>query len=151
MRITVMGTGYVGLVTGVCLADTGNTVIGYDIDVDKIARLREGVSPIFEPGLSDLLTAKLSAGRLRFTIELAEAVRHAEVIFIAIGTPPRPDGSPDLAFIERAVQDMAPHIDNRKIVVMKSTVPVGTGARVEGMFAKLGCGDRVRVVSNPEF
>src|ERR1043166_1304738 len=122
MRITVMGTGYVGLVTGVCLADTGNNVIGYDIDAEKIKRLREGVATIFEPGLSDLLTANLAAGRLKFTTDLPESIRHAEVIFIAIGTPPRADGSPDLSYIEKAVKDMAPYIDSRKIVVMKSTV-----------------------------
>jgi len=151
MRITVMGTGYVGLVTGVCLADTGNDVIGYDIDHEKVARLREGASPIFEPGIHDLLTSNIAAGRLRFSTDLVESVRHGEVIFIAIGTPPLADGSPDLSSIESAVRAMAPHIAQRKIVVMKSTVPVGTGARLESLFDSLGCGALVRVVSNPEF
>lgn len=151
MRITVMGTGYVGLVTGVCLADTGNDVIGYDIDQAKVAKLSEGITTIFEPGLSDLLTANLAAGRLRFTTELAPSVKHAEVIFIAIGTPPLPDGSPDMSFIDAAIRDLSKHVDGKKVLVMKSTVPVGTGAHIESLLASLGVGDKVRVVSNPEF
>lgn len=151
MRITVMGTGYVGLVTGVCLADTGNDVIGYDIDAAKIARLQKGECPIFEPGLSDLLTSNMQAKRLRFSTDLADSVRHGQVIFIAIGTPPRADGSPDLSNIRAAVRDMAVHIDSQKIVVMKSTVPVGTCKWIADEFNALGKGSLVHVVSNPEF
>jgi len=151
MRITVVGTGYVGLVTGVCLADTGNQVVCCDIDAGKVARLREGQSPIFEPGLSDLLASGLTSGRLRFTTDLGEGVRHAQVLFIAIGTPPRADGAPDLSAIEGAVREMAPHIQSRLTVVMKSTVPVGTGGRLEALFASSGASSNVRMVSNPEF
>lgn len=151
MRITVVGTGYVGLVTAVCLADTGNEVVGCDVDAAKVERLRGGHSPIFEPGLSDLLASGLESGRLQFTTDLAQGVRHGQVIFIAIGTPPKADGAPDLSAIEAAVRDMAPHIQNSKTIVMKSTVPVGTGARLEKRFESLGVGRHVRMVSNPEF
>ncbi len=150
MRITVVGTGYVGLVTGVCLADSGKHVVGLDVDADKVARLRRGESTIYEPGLTDLLRANLDSGRFRLTTDLAEAVRHAEIIFIAIGTPPRADGSADLTMIFEAVQSIARRVDKKTILVMKSTVPVGTCARVERMVTPLA-GHPVVVVSNPEF
>jgi UDPglucose 6-dehydrogenase len=150
MKITVVGTGYVGLVTGVCLADTGNFVVGLDIDADKVARLSRGECTIFEPGLTDLLKANLEAGRFRLTTNLKEAVEHAEIIFIAIGTPPRADGSADLSFIEKAVLDIARHVDKPTILVMKSTVPVGTCARVEKLVAPVAR-HKIEVVSNPEF
>jgi UDPglucose 6-dehydrogenase len=150
MKITVVGTGYVGLVTGVCLADTGNFVVGLDIDADKVARLSRGECTIFEPGLTDLLKANLEAGRFRLTKNLKESVEHAEIIFIAIGTPPRADGSADLSFIEKAVLDIARHVDKPTILVMKSTVPVGTCARVEKLVAPVAR-HKIEVVSNPEF
>lgn len=150
MRITIVGTGYVGLVTGVCLADSGNHVIGLDIDPQKVERLNRGECPIYEPGLSDLLAANLHSGRFRATTNLKEAVEHGEIIFIAIGTPPRADGSADLSMIERAVQDIARAVSKRTILVMKSTVPVGTCDRVEALVTPLAK-HPVIVVSNPEF
>lgn len=150
MRITTIGTGYVGLVTSACLADTGNEVVGYDKDPDKIAILARGECPIFEPGLSELISDNLKAGRLRFTNAPEEAIRHGEVIFIAVGTPPREDGSPDLTAIHAVADDIARHVDRDAIVVIKSTVPVGTGddldARIRGRTAH-----RVTVVNTPEF
>jgi UDPglucose 6-dehydrogenase len=150
MKITIVGTGYVGLVTGVCLADTGNDVVGLDVDADKVARLSRGECTIFEPGLTDLLQTNLAAGRFRLTTNTREAVEHAEVIFIAIGTPPRDDGSADLSMIERAVQDIAQLVNKPTILVMKSTVPVGTCARIESLVKPLAK-HPVEVVSNPEF
>lgn len=150
MKITIVGTGYVGLVTGVCLADTGNTVVGLDIDPEKVAKLSRGECTIFEPGLTDLLTANLAAGRLRLTTNLVEATHHAEIIFIAIGTPPRDDGSADLSAIFKAVQEIAKNVNKRTLLVMKSTVPVGTCAQVEKLVTPLAK-HPVVVVSNPEF
>jgi len=150
MKISIFGTGYVGLVTGVCLADTGNHVIGVDVDAEKIARLTRGECTIFEPGLVDLLQSNLAAGRFRATTDFREAVSHADIVFIAIGTPPRADGSADLSMIESAVQDIARLVTRKTIVVMKSTVPVGTGDRIEKLIAPLAQ-HPVTVVSNPEF
>jgi len=150
MRITIVGTGYVGLVTGVCLADTGNQVIGLDIDEEKVAHLNRGECPIFEPGLLDLLQTTIAAGRFRATTNLPEAVRHGEVIFICIGTPPREDGSADLSAIEACVKAIAQHVVHKTILVMKSTVPVGTCARMESLVAPIAKHPIV-VVSNPEF
>ncbi len=150
MKVTIVGTGYVGLVTGVCLADTGNHVIGLDVDADKVARLSRGECTIFEPGLTDLLQSNLAAGRFRLTTNLKEAVEHADVIFIAIGTPPKADGSADLSMIERAVVDIAKAVNKHTVLVMKSTVPVGTGARVEQLIASHKK-HPIDVVSNPEF
>lgn len=150
MKLTIVGTGYVGLVTGVCLADAGNQVVGLDVDADKVDRLSRGECTIFEPGLADLLQANLAAGRVRFTTDLPAAVQHANIIFIAIGTPPRVDGSADLSMIEKAVADIARHVDKKTILVMKSTVPVGTGARVEQIVTPLAR-HPIIVLSNPEF
>lgn len=150
MKVTIVGSGYVGLVTGVCLADSGNHVLGLDIDAEKVARLNRGDCTIFEPGLSDLLKANLEAGRFKATTDLPAAVHHADVIFVAIGTPPREDGSADLSAIDRSVQEIARHVNKRTILVMKSTVPVGTGDHVEKLIAPLAKHPIV-VVSNPEF
>lgn len=150
MRITIVGTGYVGLVTGVCLADTGNDVIGLDVDADKVTRLSRGECTIFEPGLTELLTGNLAAKRFRLTTNLVEAVQHAEIIFIAIGTPSRNDGAADLSAIFAAVQDIARAVTKRTILVMKSTVPVGTCAQVEKLVTPLAK-HPIAVVSNPEF
>jgi UDPglucose 6-dehydrogenase len=150
MKVTIVGTGYVGLVTGVCLADTGNHVIGLDVDAEKVARLSRGECTIFEPGLTDLLQSNLEAGRFRLTTNLKEAVEHAEIIFIAIGTPPKADGSADLSMIEKAVQEIAKAVNKPTILVMKSTVPVGTGTRIEKLIAPLAK-HKIDVVSNPEF
>jgi UDPglucose 6-dehydrogenase len=150
MRLTVVGTGYVGLVTGACLADTGNSVVGYDISEEKVASLSRGECPIFEPGLTELLQSNMAAGRLRFTTETASSLQHGEVIFIAVGTPPREDGSPDLTAIRSVADDIADHIQDSKIVVIKSTVPVGTGDELE---TRINARSKfpVRVVNNPEF
>jgi UDPglucose 6-dehydrogenase len=150
MKLSVVGTGYVGLVTGACLADTGNHVVGLDVDAEKIKRLSAGHCPIFEPGLEELIERNLAAGRLRFTTNAAEAVTHGRVLFIAIGTPPLPDGRPDMSYIERAADTIAELADGPKIVVIKSTVPVGTGARIEQRIAAR-CRHKVHLVSNPEF
>ena len=150
MRITVVGTGYVGLVTGVCLADTGHHVVGLDIDPAKVARLARGECTIYEPGLGELLRQNLDSKRFSLTTDLAAAVKHAEVIFIAIGTPPRADGSADLTAIEKAVQDIARAVDKKTILVMKSTVPVGTCDKVEALTKPLARYS-LTVVSNPEF
>jgi UDPglucose 6-dehydrogenase len=150
MKVTVVGTGYVGLVTGVCLADSGNHVIGLDIDADKVARLNKGECTIFEPGLAELLRTNLDAGRFRATENLDEAVGDTEIVFIAIGTPPREDGSADLSMIERAVQDIARAVRKGIILVMKSTVPVGTCAKIEAL-VNAASKQPITVVSNPEF
>lgn len=150
MRITIVGTGYVGLVTGVCLADTGNHVVGLDVDAEKVDRLNRGECPIYEPGLIELLASNLQSGRFRATTDLKAAVEHGDVIFIAIGTPPRADGSADLSMIEGAVQAIARVVNKPTIMVMKSTVPVGTCDRVEALVTPLAK-HPITVVSNPEF
>jgi UDPglucose 6-dehydrogenase len=150
MRICVIGSGYVGLVTGACLADSGNHVIAVDSDGAKIALLSRGEPPFFEPGLAELLHANMAAGRLRFTTDLAAGVAGAQVIFIAVGTPPQADGSADLSAVEAVAEAIGKAISGRAIVVNKSTVPVGTGARVEAIIAA-HAKHPFSVVSNPEF
>ncbi len=150
MRITVAGTGYVGLVSGACLADTGNTVVGYDIDEKKVARLSAGECPIYEPGLTELLAANLKARRLTFTTDIDTALAKPEVVFICIGTPPRDDGSADLSAILDFVTRMAPRLKQPTVVATKSTVPVGTGDRIEALMQQ-HCRVPFDVASNPEF
>ncbi|HVF29147.1 MAG TPA: UDP-glucose/GDP-mannose dehydrogenase family protein, partial [Pyrinomonadaceae bacterium] len=152
MHIAVIGTGYVGLVTGACFAEFGVNVICVDVDAEKIARLRDGVMPIYEPGLDQLVTKNAQAGRLHFTTELSAAVEQALVIFLAVGTPPRDDGSADLRFIEEAARTVARHMNGYKVIVTKSTVPVGTGEHLrqlirEHQMQRINFG----IVSNPEF
>src|SRR5437773_2726495 len=120
MRLTIVGTGYVGLVSGACFADTGNDVIGYDINAERIALLNRGESPIFEPGLADLIKANMRAGRLRFTTDAAQAIQHAEIIIIAVGTPPdKHDGNrPDLRAVEAAADAIATHLNGPTIVII---------------------------------
>jgi len=150
MKLTIIGTGYVGLVTGACLADTGNHVVGLDLDPKKVERLSAGRCPIFEPGLEEIIVRNLRAGRLRFTLDKAGAIRHGHVLFLAIGTPSLADGKPDLSQLEQAADDIAELADGPKIAVIKSTVPVGTGARIEERIAAR-CRHRICLVSNPEF
>jgi UDPglucose 6-dehydrogenase len=150
MRITVIGAGYVGLITGVCLADSGNDVVCHDIDEKRIKALQAGRSPIYEPGLQDLLETNADAGRIRFTSNGREASEHGRVIFLTVGTPPRPDGSADTSFVEEAARQTAMHVQEPKILAVKSTVPVGTGDRVQEIVAKVSS-HPVAVVSNPEF
>jgi UDPglucose 6-dehydrogenase len=149
MKLTIIGTGYVGLVTGACLADTGNEVIGYDTDAKKIASLRTGASPIFEPGLSELLRTNIGARRLQFTTEAKTAIHHGDIIFIAVGTPPRADGSPNMSAIYAVTDTIIEHLNGDKIVVIKSTVPVGTGDELQARFGRAK--HKVSVVNNPEF
>ena len=151
MNICMVGTGYVGLVTGACLADFGMDVTCIDKDETKIALLRKGVSPIYEPGLEELIHKNSQAKRLRFSTEIKEAVERALVIFIAVGTPPREDGSPDLSFIFQVAQSISEHMNGYKVVVTKSTVPTGTGAQIEEILRRNPGGHKFSVVSNPEF
>ena len=154
MKIAIIGTGYVGLVTGTCLADSGNDVTCVDIDQDKIERLEHGDVPIYEPGLSELIERNASAGRLKFTTKTADAVRPAQLVFIAVGTPtsdtPSEKGAADLRYVWSAVDSFAPHLTHDAIVVIKSTVPVGTNAKVYSRLKEL-TGRTCDVASNPEF
>jgi len=150
MRICVIGSGYVGLVTGACLADSGNHVLCVDNDAGKVERLSRGHCPIFEPELEELLRTNLAAGRLRFSTDTAEAVAASRVVFIAVGTPSRPDGSADVSAIEAVADEIGRALAGYTVVVLKSTAPIGTSARVQALIAA-----RTRqpfhVVSNPEF
>jgi UDPglucose 6-dehydrogenase len=150
MRICVIGSGYVGLVTGACLADSGNHVTAVDNDRGKIAALRAGHCPFFEPGLDELVHKNVHVGRLRFTTNMAEAAAGARVAFLAVGTPPRADGSADLSAIEAAATELARTLTGPAIIVIKSTVPVGTGARIEALVAA-NTTHHCPLVSNPEF
>lgn len=150
MRIAVIGSGYVGLVTAACLSDTGNDVVAVDSDAEKIAALQVGTCPFFEPGLAELVRENTQAGRLRFSTDLTAAVPGARVIFLAVGTPPRADGSADLSSLEAAAAGAARALTGPAIIVIKSTVPVGTGTRIESLVASL-TSHRCPVVSNPEF
>ncbi|HYK05478.1 MAG TPA: UDP-glucose/GDP-mannose dehydrogenase family protein [Thermoanaerobaculia bacterium] len=151
MDIAVIGTGYVGLVTGAGLADFGNDVICVDVDVRKIEALRNGQIPIYEPGLDKLVSKNVNEGRLRFTTELAEAIRAARAIFIAVGTPPKPDGSADLRYVEEVANSIAQHMNGPKLVITKSTVPIGTGRLIDQIIASHNTGHKASIVSNPEF
>ena len=150
MRIAVVGTGYVGLVTGTCFANSGNTVTCLDINADKIARLNRGEIPIYEPGLEELVVRSAKSGRLLFTTDTAAAILAAQVVFLAVGTPPSADGSADLSSLWKVVDSIAPHLDPEAVVVTKSTVPVGTCAGIEARL-KARTGRECRVASNPEF
>jgi UDPglucose 6-dehydrogenase len=150
MRVTIIGAGYVGLVTGACLAETGNTVMCVDKDVGKIALLESGKIPFHEPGLAPLVEGNIGHGRLIFTNDLRAAVRHAPVIFLAVGTPPRPNGEADLSAVEEAARAIGAHMDSHKVIVTKSTVPVGTAGRVKTLIAEKTT-HPFAVVSNPEF
>lgn len=130
MRVSIFGTGYVGLVTGACLAEVGNEVVCVDIDAGKVAALRRGEVPIFEPGLAPLVRDNLAAGRLRFETDAGIAVAHAQVVFIAVGTPPDDDGSADLRHVLAVARSIGEHMDRPLLVVTKSTVPVGTADQV---------------------
>ena len=150
MKIAVIGTGYVGLVTGTCLAETGNNVICVDINVDKITKMQNGDVPIYEPGLDLLFHRNINQGRLHFTTDLATAIQDAQVIFMALPTPPGGDGAADLSFILGAAKDVAALIKDYKVIINKSTVPVGTADKVKEVF-KSNTEVVVDVVSNPEF
>ncbi len=152
MNICVVGSGYVGLVTGACLADFGMNVVGVDKDAAKVAALSQGKVPIYEPGLGTLVRKNMEEGRLRFSTDLGPAIEEAQAVFIAVGTPPRSDGSADLTFIREVASSIAQHLNGYKVIVTKSTVPIGTGKMIETMVRE-GAGSRHKfaVVSNPEF
>ncbi|WP_304069027.1 UDP-glucose dehydrogenase family protein [Pedobacter glucosidilyticus] len=150
MKIAVIGTGYVGLVTGTCLAETGNNVTCVDIVEEKVQKMKEGIMPIYEPGLDILFNRNIEQGRLKFTTNLAEAIKDAVIIFLALPTPPGGDGRADLSFVLGAAKDIAGLIENYKVIVTKSTVPVGTADKVKAVF-KENTLVEVDVVSNPEF
>jgi UDPglucose 6-dehydrogenase len=155
MRVAIFGTGYVGLVTGTCLAEVGHDVVCVDIDQAKVDGLNNGVIPIYEPGLEPMVKANHAAGRLRFTTDAAQAVAHGDVIFIAVGTPPDEDGSADLQYVLAVARTVGEHLDRPAVIVDKSTVPVGTADKVRAAVANALAARNVEiafdVVSNPEF
>ena len=149
MKLCVIGTGYVGLVTGTCFAATGQRVVCVDKDASKIERLERGEVPIYEPGLEEMVRENAEAGRLTFSTSLAEAVRDVDLAFIAVGTPPTHDGEADLSAVFAVAQDLAEHATHDLVIVMKSTVPVGTNAQVQKLVADAK--HDIQVASNPEF
>lgn len=155
MNVTIFGTGYVGLVTGACLAEMGNKVVCVDIDAGKVERLKRGEIPIYEPGLEEIVQRNHAGGRLDFTTDAAPAIAHAELIFIAVGTPPDEDGSADLQYVQAVARTIGHHLARYTVVVNKSTVPVGTADRVReavaGELAVRQASVEFDVVSNPEF
>ena len=155
MTISIIGTGYVGLVTGTCFAEMGNTVYCIDIDKTKIENLKKGILPIYEPGLEEMVTRNYKEGRLYFTTDYAEAVPSSRICFIAVGTPPGEDGSADVSYVLQAAESIAEHIKDYTVIVDKSTVPVGTSEKVreavQAVLKKRGTAADFDVVSNPEF
>jgi UDPglucose 6-dehydrogenase len=155
MKISVIGTGYVGLVTGACLAEVGNDVLCMDLDAQKISLLKQGGIPIYEPGLDDIVIRNIAAGRLRFTTDLAESASHGVIQFIAVGTPPDEDGSADLQYVLAAARAVGQNMQEYKVVVDKSTVPVGTADKVRAAIQEelslRGSKLKFNVASNPEF
>ncbi|MDZ4149645.1 UDP-glucose/GDP-mannose dehydrogenase family protein, partial [Methylicorpusculum sp.] len=155
MKITVFGSGYVGLVTGACLAEVGNNVVCMDIDEGKINKLKQGIIPIYEPGLEAMVKENQAAGRLSFTTDVKEAVDHGLFQFIAVGTPPDEDGSADLQYVLAVAKSIAENMEDYRVVIDKSTVPVGTADRVKNVIdevlAQRGKALEFDVVSNPEF
>jgi UDPglucose 6-dehydrogenase len=155
MKVSIIGTGYVGLVTGACLADVGNDVLCFDVDQRKIDMLRQGEIPIFEPGLKEVVRNNAASGRLAFTTDAKESALHAKLQMIAVGTPPGEDGSADLQYVLAAARSIASHMDGPRVIVDKSTVPVGTadkvGAEVRKTLDRRGARHHFSMVSNPEF
>lgn len=151
MNIVVVGTGYVGLVTGTCFAETGNSVVCVDIDQSKVDRLRQGEIPIYEPGLETIFHRNVDAGRLTFTTDIADCIDDAQILFLALPTPPGEDGSADLSYVMKAADHFGPMIKDYKVIVDKSTVPVGTAGKVADVLKKHISEDLFDVVSNPEF
>ena len=155
MRVTVFGTGYVGLVTGTCLAEVGNQVVCVDIDTAKVDGLNRGVIPIYEPGLEEMVLANHASGRIAFTTDAATAIEHGEIVFIAVGTPPDEDGSADLQYVLAVARTIGRHLERPVVVVNQSTVPVGTADKVRDAIAEVlaerGVDIAFDVVSNPEF
>ena len=150
MKIAMIGTGYVGLVTGTCLAESGNEITCVDIKQERVEQLSQGIIPIYEPGLAELVHRNAAQGRLHFTTKAADAVKSARLVFIAVGTPMDEDGSADLKYVRQAVMDLAPHLAKDAVLVVKSTVPVGTNAELCALL-KETTGRECDVASNPEF
>jgi UDPglucose 6-dehydrogenase len=150
MKITVVGTGYVGLVTGTCLAETGNEVVCVDIDAEKVGKMQQGIVPIYEPHLDVIFDRNINAGRLTFTTSLEEGLEHGEIVFLALPTPEDEDGSADLRYVLGVSEEIGQKIKSYKVIVDKSTVPVGTAEKVHAIIAK-NAGCEFDVVSNPEF
>jgi UDPglucose 6-dehydrogenase len=150
MKISVVGTGYVGLVSGTCFAETGNMVTCIDIDADKVAKMKNGIIPIYEPGLEELFKRNIEEGRLNFSTNLAEGIKNSEIIFLALPTPSGEDGSADLSYIMKVADQLGSLLEQYTVIVDKSTVPVGTSEKVEAAIAK-NCKVDFDVVSNPEF
>ena len=152
MNIAVIGTGYVGLVTGACFAEFGVDVTCVDVDISKVDKLNQGIIPIYEPGLDTIVEKNVEAGRLHFTTDIKSAVEKAIVVFLAVGTPPQADGTPDMSFYRQAAKDIAEAMNGYKVLVTKSTVPVGTGKWLrEFVAANLASSTEFGVASNPEF
>ncbi len=152
MHIAVIGTGYVGLVTGACFAEFGVDVTCVDVDTTKIEKLNNGIIPIYEPGLDSIVEKNVKAGRLHFTTEIGSAVAEAQVVFLAVGTPPKDDGSPDMSYYQQAAKDVAEAMNGYKVLVTKSTVPIGTGKWLRDFVtANLKSPTEFGVASNPEF
>ena len=155
MKLAIVGTGYVGLVTGACFAEMGHRVTCVDIDAEKVAKLKEGCIPIYEPGLKPIVLRNHEEGRLLFTTSLAEAMVDTEIVFIAVGTPPGEDGSADLKYVIGVADEIGTNLSDYAVVVTKSTVPVGTAEKVHAALRqaldKRGADVAFDVVSNPEF
>ena len=152
MHIAVIGTGYVGLVSGACFAEFGVDVTCVDVDVSKIDKLNQGIIPIYEPGLDQIVHKNVKAGRLHFTTDIKAAVEQAQVVFLAVGTPPQPDGTPDMSYYRQAAKDVAGAMNGYKVLVTKSTVPVGTGKWLRQFVTEnLATPTEFGVASNPEF
>jgi UDPglucose 6-dehydrogenase len=151
MNICVIGTGYVGLVSGVCFSDAGNNVTCLDIDAQKVENLKNGIIPIYEPGLTELVEKNISNGRLSFTTDYVEGMKDADLVIIAVGTPPKENGEANLQYIEAAARSIAEHLHDYKVIVTKSTVPVGTGAMIKSVIKDVVGHEEFDVASNPEF
>ncbi len=152
MKIAILGVGYVGLVTGTCFADLGNSVICADIDSEKIDKLNQGIIPIYEPGLGDLISKNSKEGRLSFTTNTKDTIKNSDIIFICVGTPPKENGETDLKYVEAVSKDIAESLENYKLIVSKSTVPVGTAQKIKNIIKENSkTSIDFDVVSNPEF
>jgi len=149
MKITIIGSGYVGLVSGACFAKIGHEVICIDNDKSKISKLQQNIIPIYEPGLEELISDLASKNKIRFSNDLASAINDSQAIFIAVGTPQDQDGSADLSYVLNAVNNLANIIKTPKIIITKSTVPAGTGARIRKIIDQINPNNQISLASNP--
>src|SRR3989344_6803253 len=152
MKLCTLGAGYVGLVAATCFAELGNEVICVDIDSDRISKLKKGIMPIYEPGLKELVDRNAKEGRLEFTTDIKQGIRDSEIIFICVGTPPKEDGSVNLTYVEEVAANIAKYMDEYKVIVTKSTVPVGTNEHIRDVIKNHQKGKvKFDIVSVPEF